>query len=159
MDNMQRFVHEFLHNKRGTVLDIGGADINGSYKRLFDPDRFAYIAADMAPAPGVALVMHDPYRIPLDSDSMDILISGQAFEHCPYFWLLFSEMVRVCKPGGLICIIAPSEGPIHRFPVDCYRFCPDSFAALAEYAKCEAVKIHHDERPPWRDLVGVFRKP
>jgi predicted O-methyltransferase YrrM len=140
------------------VLDLGGADINGSYRDVFAHPKFHYIAADLQPNDGVALVLNDPYAFPLADQSIDIVVSGQVFEHVEFFWLLFQEMVRVLKEDGLMLLIVPSAGPIHRYPVDCYRFYPDAFRALAKYANCHLETVWMDERGPWNDLVGVFRK-
>ena len=62
------------------------------------------------------------------------------------------------KPDGFIILIVPSAAPIHRYPVDCYRFYPDAFVALAKYTGIKVVDIWLDERDPWKDLVGVFSK-
>jgi predicted O-methyltransferase YrrM len=67
-------------------------------------------------------------------------------------------MIRVLKGDGLLFLILPSSGPEHRYPVDCYRFLPDSFAALAKYADAFLVEAWHDQRGPWRDVVGVMAK-
>jgi len=141
-----------------TVLDIGGADVNGSYRRLFVAPNVRYLAADLTKGPRVDIVLEDPYKLPLPDASVDVVLSGQTFEHSEFFWLAFSEMVRVTTATGLIFLIAPSAGPIHRFPVDCYRFYPDSFRALARYAGCHLLDVWHDERGPWQDVVGVFSK-
>jgi len=139
------------------VLDIGGADVNGSYRSLFPHTLFRYQTADLA-TERADIQLEDPYRIPLPDQSVDIVISGQMLEHCEFFWLAFQEMVRLVKPDGFIFLIAPSAGPIHRYPVDCYRFYPDAYAALARYAHCHLEACWRDERGPWHDLVGVFRK-
>jgi hypothetical protein len=139
------------------VLDFGGADVNGSYREVFSHNCYRYLGADVAAGPGVDIVLVDPYRIPLADSSVDIVVCGQAFEHCEFFWRAFEEMVRVLRPDGFIFLIAPSAGPIHRYPVDCYRFYPDSYQALARYAGCVLVEWWRDERGPWQDLVGVFR--
>jgi SAM-dependent methyltransferase len=140
------------------VLDVGGSDVNGSYREIFCHPRYAYTAADVAEGPGVQLVLQDPYRLPLDDAAIDIVISGQMLEHCEFFWLMFAEMLRVLRPGGFIFLIAPSAGPEHFFPVDCYRFYPDAYRALARYAGCRLVEVWRDERGPWQDLVGVFAR-
>jgi SAM-dependent methyltransferase len=164
LENMSKCYRRFIRGSeleasgRVTVLDVGGADVNGSYRDVFDGPQFTYLGADLAPAEGVAIVLDDPYRIPLDDASVDIVVSGQMLEHCEFFWLAFAEMMRVVKPSGFVFLIAPSAGPIHRYPVDCYRFYPDGFRALAKYANCETVEIWQDERGPWNDLVGVFRR-
>ncbi|HEY5409400.1 MAG TPA: hypothetical protein VIJ94_01620, partial [Caulobacteraceae bacterium] len=48
------------------VLDLGGADVNGSYRSIFEHSRYRYTAADLAEGPGVSLVLQDPYRLPFD---------------------------------------------------------------------------------------------
>jgi SAM-dependent methyltransferase len=150
---------EFINGRdRIVVLDIGGANVNGSYRDIFTNKKISYVAADLAANEGVDIVLHDPYRIPVPDGTFDLVISGQTFEHCEFFWLAFREMVRVVKDDGFVFLIAPSAGAIHRYPVDCYRFYPDSYAALAKYAKCYLERCWRDERGPWNDLVGVFRK-
>lgn len=138
------------------VLDVGGADVNGGYRQVFADPRFRYLVVDLAQGAGVDIVLEDPYRLPLADGSVDIVVSGQMFEHCEFFWLTFAEMMRVLKPGGYLFLIAPSAGPIHRYPVDCYRFYPDAYRALAKHADCHLLEVWLDERGPWRDLVGVF---
>lgn len=164
MENMQkcyeRYVclHEWGDRETIKVVDIGGANVNGSYADIFSEPPFEYLAADIDSGPTVDIVIEDPYKLPFEDNSVDLIISGQAFEHVEFFWVLFEEMMRVVKKDGLVLLIAPSAGPIHRFPVDCYRFFPDSFHALAKYADCHLIDCWHDDRGPWKDLVGVFSK-
>lgn len=164
MENMARCFRRYVgpklieSNSLLKVLDIGGANVNGSYRDIIEGYNFQYLAADIADGDGVDVHMVDPYKIPLEDNSVDIVISGQAFEHVEFFWLLFEEIVRVVKESGFIFLIAPSGGAIHRHPVDCYRFYPDSYYALAKYTNIHAVEVFHDLRGPWRDLVGVFSK-
>lgn len=139
-----------------TVLDVGGADVNGGYRPIFERPGVSYLTADLAAGDGVDVVLDDPYRLPFDDGTLDIVVSGQMLEHCEFFWLSFAEMMRVLKPDGFLFLIAPSAGPIHRYPVDCYRFYPDAYAALARHSRCHMVESWLDERGPWRDLVGVF---
>ena len=164
MQNMDRCYRRFLsgteieRRERVTVLDLGGADVNGSYRDLFRAPQYDYLGADLVAGEGVAIVLESPYEIPLEDASVDIVLSGQMLEHCEFFWKSFEEMVRVLKPDGFLFLIAPSAGPVHRYPVDCYRFYPDAYAALARYTGCELVDVWKDERGPWHDLVGVFRR-
>lgn len=139
-----------------TVVDVGGADVNGGYRQLFTHPRYSYITVDLEPGEAVDVVLDDPYKLPFEDASVDTVLSGQMLEHCEFFWLSFAEMMRVLKPGGFLFLIAPSAGPIHQYPVDCYRYYPDAYRALAKYADCHLVELWHDERGPWRDLVGVF---
>jgi len=144
------------------VLDVGGAEVNGSYRQLFaslirNSIVCEYVTTDIAPDVRLSTVQTDPYKLQFHDGSFDVVISGQTFEHCEFFWLLFKEMTRVCSPEGVIVLIAPSAGAIHRYPVDCYRFLPDSCQSLAGYADIDLVESWLDERGPFHNVVGVFR--
>lgn len=147
-----------LVSRRLSVADIGGADYNGSYRPMFERIGANYTAVDISDGAGVDVVMARPDQIDLESGSFDIVVSGQTFEHSGNFWELFAEMVRLCKPDGLIVVIAPSSGPEHRYPVDCYRFLPDSFQALADSQGVHLVDTFQSPYGPFFDLAGVFRR-
>lgn len=162
LENMQKCYERYLGRspilKRNPlkVFDIGGANINGSYADIFAAPKFQYRTVDTSAGEGVDIVLDDPYVLPFDDASADILLSGQCFEHAGFFWLAFAEMARVIKPDGLIFVTVPSAGPIHRYPVDCYRFYPDAMAALARYADIPMVDCWLDDRGPWNDLTAVY---
>ncbi|PYF11829.1 methyltransferase family protein [Rhodobacter viridis] len=157
MENMKRCVDWYLPEGDLHVIDLGASDVNGSYRQLM-PARVRYTGFDLAPGPGVDVVLDDPYSLPLPDASVDLVLSGQMIEHCAHFWRVFTAISRVLKPGGLAFINAPSAGPIHRYPVDCYRFYPDAYQALADWAGLRLVHCWRDERGPWCDLLGVFQK-
>lgn len=140
------------------ILDIGGANVNGSFADVFTNENMQYIAADMVAGDGVDVVLDDPYVLPYADGEIDIVLSGQMIEHCAFFWKSFAEMVRVVSKDGFIILIAPSDGPIHDYPVDCYRFYPDSYDALAQWTDCTLLDRWLDHRGLWKDLVGVFRR-
>lgn len=165
MTNMRLCIEKYLtprlkSGSAGTVrvVDIGSQDVNGSYRSLFDPASWDYLGVDMAPGRGVDLVIDNPYRIPLNDGYADVVISGQMLEHSEYFWLAFAEQVRLVNDDGFIVMIAPSKGPIHRFPVDCYRFYPDAYAGLAKLTNTVLIDCWMDTASEWGDLVGVFAK-
>ncbi len=164
LENMGRCIERYvmpLRERKSTirVLDLGAADVNGSYRELFaNVAGVSFMGADLTAGSGVDLVLADPYRIPMPDGFVDVVVSGQMLEHCEFFWLSFAEMVRVLSDDGVLVVIAPSGGPEHRFPVDCYRFYPDAFRALAKLAGCHVLDLWRDERGPWYDLVGVFSK-
>ena len=165
--HMGRLVETYLGQAETLeIVDIGSQDVNGTYRPIFSKPGWRYRGIDIASAPNVDIVMPDPYRLPLPSGSVDVVISGQAFEHIEYFWITFLDMVRVLRSGGKIFLIAPSRGPEHRYPVDCWRFYPDGFRALARFAKVDIVEVSTDWEPSpaddsaaWGDTVGVFEKP
>jgi SAM-dependent methyltransferase len=157
MENMRRCVDYYLPSGNLRVADLGSANVNGTYRELF-PARVEYTGFDLEPGPGVDIVLDSPYAIPWEDASADVVLSGQMLEHCAQFWRVFTEIARILKPGGLAFVIAPSAGPIHRYPVDCYRFYPDAYQALADWSGMRLVQSWLDEREPWHDLVGVFQK-
>lgn len=168
LEHMQQIAAKYLgeHNTPLRIADIGSYDVNGSYKPFFTRPDWTYIGVDLAHGPNVDIVLQSPYILPFASHSLDIMVSGQAFEHIEFFWLTWLEMARVLKPGGMIFLIAPSRGPEHRYPQDCWRFYPDGFASLAKFANFELLEVHtdwhqhnDDDSAQWGDTVGVFRQP
>jgi SAM-dependent methyltransferase len=165
-EHMTALVGDFLDPGTATsVLDIGSYDVNGSYRALFTSPAWSYTGIDLTEGPGVDVVLDTPYRFPFATGSHDLVISGQAFEHVEYFWMTFLEMLRVLRPGGMVFLIAPSRGPEHRFPQDCWRFYPDGYRALAGFGNCDLLQVTTDWEPhsdpdsgQWGDTVGVFRK-
>jgi len=102
--------------------------------------------------------------LPMADGSVDAILSSQVIEHLPDPEKAIAEAARVLKPGGLLFLIAPSRGPEHRYPQDCWRFYPDGYRALAKYGRCELVDVNTDwDAHPdpwsaaWGDTVGVFR--
>ena len=162
--NMARCVEKYAtraampKGRKAMVIEVGSADINGGFRGLFDSDRFEYVGMDLAPGVGVDLVLDDPYRFPLGDECADIVISGQMMEHNKFFWLTFAEKMRVLNKKGFCFVVAPSRGRIHRYPMDYYRFYPDSYSALAEYTNSVLVDCWLDWASPWGDLMGVFIK-
>lgn len=163
--HMQRLVSAYLRpDQKIHALDIGAVDVNGSYRTLFDQPSWRYTGVDLDAGRGVDVVLKSPYHLPFASGSIDVIVSGQAFEHIEHFWMTWLEMQRVLRAGGLVFLIAPSRGPEHRYPQDCWRFYPDGYRALAKLGDFEVIEVHTDWEPdedpgsaPWGDTVGVFR--
>lgn len=164
-EHMRRLVAGYLTPGQPTrAIDIGSYDVNGSYRTLFDQPGWDYTGVDLEAGPGVDVVLSSPYRLPFASRSADVVLSGQVFEHVEHFWMTWLEIQRVLKPGGLVFLIAPSRGPEHRYPQDCWRFYPDGYRALAKIGDFELLEVTTDWEPhpdigsaPWGDTVGVFR--
>jgi SAM-dependent methyltransferase len=145
-----------------TVIDLGSQDVNGSLRDVC-PANAHYIGVDFAQAKNVDVVLTDPYALPFETGSVDIVVSSSCFEHSEMFWLVFNEILRVLKPNGLFYLNAPSNGAFHRYPVDCWRFYPDCGNALVSWAKrCGlspallesfTTRQHNDI---WNDFVAVF---
>lgn len=143
MIRMEWFVKNYVPRDRDVrILDVGSYDVNGSYKVLFSGYDVDYIGLDMSEGPNVDYVPNDPYKWDeLLDDSFDFIISGNAFEHIEYPWLTITEIYNKLRNGGFACILAPNSMVEHRYPVDCYRYFSDGFAALARWANFQVVNI------------------
>jgi SAM-dependent methyltransferase len=146
---------------------------HATHRALLTAIDHEYLGVDIKPGANVNVVMKKPYRIPLKTNSVDVAISGQVFEHIAFPWVSFYELSRVVKPGGYIFLTAPSRGHVHDV-WDCWRYFPDSMRALAAITRMELREVHSDLSPTprrridytslnpwtyWGDTVGVFRKP
>lgn len=139
------------------VLDVGGMDVNGSLRPLFERIGAMFVAVDAKSGCGVDMVSQSVSELPFPAGDFDVVVSASTLEHCQEFWNLFVEMTRVCAEDGILIVLAPSGGPIHRYPVDCYRFLPDAMKALATYASVDLVDCIENPAGPWFDTIGVFR--
>jgi SAM-dependent methyltransferase len=156
-------------SKRGVVVDLGSQDILGSLRGACPPN-FKYLGVDFEGGKNVDLVLENPYEIPFEDNSVDIIVCSSVFEHSQFFWKLFLEILRILKPNGLLYLNAPSNGYIHRYPVDCWRFYPDAGLALVDWgvengfnpALLESFIADKDnaaiDEGWWNDFVAVFVK-
>lgn len=159
------FFENYLeHSKELTIVDIGSQDVNGSLRSVA-PKNNNYIGLDFVNGDGVDSVITDPYKLPLENESVDVVVSSSCFEHSEFFWLTFIEALRILKPTGLLYLNAPSNGSYHRYPVDCWRFYPDSGIALQNWGirsgyNCllleSFVGLRNNDN--WNDFVAVFIK-
>ena len=171
LDKMKSFSERYLYpfqSQSLRILDLGSQNIGGSYRSIFSGPNWKYVGADLLEGDNVDLVLKNPYKwSEIDSSEFDVVISGQAFEHIEFFWLTIGEISRILKPGGFCCIIAPSSGHEHRYPVDCWRFYPDGFSALARYGGLDVIESttswnednYTDGSNEWKDTILIAQKP
>ncbi len=170
-DRMADFCRDYLGDRTNeplTIVDLGSADYNGSYRPIFAQPPWRYIGVDLEPWKNVDLVLRDPYHWrEIRTANVDAVVSGQTFEHTEFFWETILEITRVLKPGGLCCLIAPASGNEHRYPVDCWRIYTDGFRALARYAGLTVLhsRTHWEELPryaqesnKWHESILIARK-
>lgn len=146
------------------ILDVGsldGQDYN--YSSIFDEKNWDYYGLDIQAGNNVDIVVTDIYNwFEIEDNSYDVVISGQFFEHLEFFWLTMSQIERVLKPGGYVCIIVPSNGPKHGGDMpNCYRFYEDGLRAMAKYVDLEVLHSSVDTREeanPWNDACLVAQK-
>lgn len=147
------------------VLDFGSYDVNGNFRDVLLASSFyldkgsskigkerssmkdggrratdilaEYVGVDMSAGFNVDKVVDPstPISDVFAEGEFDLVISGNAFEHDDFFWETFLRLCYVLKPGGFMYLNVPSKMHIHRYPVDNWRFLPDSTHALCKYAQ------------------------
>jgi SAM-dependent methyltransferase len=162
--NARRFFDTYVPKESKTFLEIGSY-LSSFNIRSLSSENSKYTGVDLGPGPGVDVVLTDPYKLPFEDNSFDYVISSSCFEHSEFFWVLFLEIIRVLKPTGLFYLNAPSNGDFHRFPVDCWRFFPDSGNAMSNWAKRNGYNTavieqytSDKESDIWSDYISIFIK-
>lgn len=146
------------------ILECGSMNVNGTL-RDFRPAGSCYVGVDLAAGNGVDVVIGPDSRLPFKTEAFDAVTSSSAFEHDSMFWVTFLELCRVLKSGGFLYLNVPSRGGYHRYPIDAWRFFPDSGIALRDWAR---INQHHIELlesfitqnrgVDWNDCVMIFAK-
>lgn len=159
-----RAIDTYSNVSTANILEIGSYDVNGSLRNHVGSDT-KYVGLDFEAGPGVDIVVTPGTAFPVEDDHFDLVIASSALEHDPAFWNTFLEMCRKAKRGGYIYINVPSNGVVHRYPQDCWRFYPDSGRALAAWARSQGQEIKlvesfiaNRQNDIWNDFVAVFHK-
>lgn len=179
---MRRCVATFVPvDRKLTVIDLGSAtsqqrvDQGMTHGALFAEHDAEVIGVDVIDGANVDVVLDRPYRLPFKSNSVDVVISGQVFEHIPFFWATVLEIARVLRPGGVFLMTVPSRGHKHMI-VDCWRYYDDGVRAMGAFSGLVVREARTDfpvRRPGrvfrvptnastdgyWGDTVGVLQKP
>ena len=167
-----RFFMTYLPDGSGkTIVEIGSQEIEPGKTnvvpsvRSVAPAGSKYIGVDFEAGRGVDVLLADPYVLPLDDETADVCISSSCLEHSEFFWLSFVEQLRILKPSGVLYMNVPSNGNYHRFPVDCWRFYPDSGVALQNWGRRMGYNpvllesfVGRQQSDIWNDFVAVFVK-
>lgn len=163
---MQYFVDKYVP-ENSMVLDFGGNNVNGNYRNIITGHTSTYKTLDWNNADYI-VKGYDWTDIP--KKHFDAVISGQVLEHDSYFWKSLENIKNACKDNGLVIIIVPSKGNYHTYPLDCYRFYPDSASVFAEILNADILEVvwnsdmnskhnkfifQHD--CSWGDLGMVFK--
>lgn len=90
-------------------VDLGGRNVNGSIRELFDPA--SWTAVDIADGPGVDVVANVTNWQP--DREWDLVCSTELLEHVAVPSWVIDTMYRCCRPGGVILITAaaPPRAP------------------------------------------------
>lgn len=96
---------DFFNNSK--VLEVGSLDVNGSIRDFFMGCE--YVGIDVAEGPGVNHVCQgQEYDAP--DGYFDAVFSCEVMEHNPYWIETMQNMIRMCRPGGLVVMTCATLG-------------------------------------------------
>ena len=145
-----------------TILDFGAMNINGTL-RDYCPPGVTYLGVDLSPGPDVDLTLDTFNSLRHPSTRYDLILATSVFEHDALFWNTFTDLCSLLSPQGILYLNVPSDGKVHRHPLDCWRFYPDAGLALQRWsalAGCPVKLIEsfvaNQGSDGWSDFVAVF---
>lgn len=108
IDYIKSIKEQFRTNfENVSVLEIGSLNINGSIRPFFE--NCNYLGIDIGEGKDVDLVCEGQnYDAP--DNSFDTVVSCECFEHNPYWFETFTNMIRMCKPKGLVIFTCATTG-------------------------------------------------
>ncbi len=152
------------------LLDAGAGDCH--WKNYF-PDAH-YIGMDLGVGDSredysKLDICGDLRKIPLEDESVDVIICIQVLEHLAEPWNVLTELNRILKKGGKLFITCPQSAPQHQVPYDFFRYTPFGLRSLLESRKFDVVwikpqrgnfyKIGHDFGGSARKIATLSEQP
>jgi SAM-dependent methyltransferase len=104
-------VRDFVFPFEGKVLEIGSYQVNedGLLRAIFS--GCSYYGVDLVEGPGVDIVASG-HEVAFPSDSFDVTLSAECFEHNPLWRETFINMHRMTRPGGVVIMTCASRGRV-----------------------------------------------
>jgi SAM-dependent methyltransferase len=116
-------LEENKHVFKGRVLDVGGKRDNrrGSFEPPYEQvEDWFFLNNDKQTNPDILI---DLPNIPLEDNSIDVVLCTEVMEYIYDFRELLFQMGRVIKPGGVLILSTPFIGALHGDSEgDYYRF-------------------------------------
>lgn len=89
----------------GSVVDLGGRNVNGTLRVLF-PRRWSYTAVDLLAGDGVDVVADAAEWQP--AKPVELVLCTEVFEHTPDAGLIAENAHRMLVPGGALIVTTAS---------------------------------------------------
>ena len=144
---------------RGNVLDVGGASFfKTAIERKIPFEHWTVLESSsesLSPSedPRVKIQIGDGCAMEYPSNSFDTVLNIQVLEHTFEPFKMFSECMRVLKPGGTAIFLIPQTGTIHLAP---YHFQNFMRFWVVEAARRTGVKIESLEPlGGWWTTIGA----
>lgn len=133
---LKKFLAEYVGNKESVIaLNLGSGNSNLS-KNISNVDIFPYDNVNLT---------CDINRLPLKSETVDVIINIAVLEHIPEPEKSVDEMYRVLKKGGVMYCFFPFMVGYHASPCDFQRRTIDGLKVL--FKKFEILDIQNGSGP------------
>lgn len=135
------------------MLEVGGSFSQNS-QSLFP--ELEYYNLDIKDNPDLPTIVGDitQENTSLESESFDLIVSHQTFEHINQPWLAAQEIVRLLKPGGFCYISTVWSWRYHPVPIDYWRFSPDCLTFL--FKDLEKLDVNFNLYHRRADMRGLW---
>ncbi len=110
-----------LMKQSGRAVRVIGVDLC--------PQAIEYARAKHSAA-GVEFAVGDVASLPLESETIDVVVSFETIEHVTNESQVVAEYARVLKPGGLLICSTPNEWPLEIAPFHTREYNRHSFCQL-----------------------------
>lgn len=130
-DNFEKFMDDYdVRQRCGLIFDELMKDVSFENKKVLEVGcGTGRISGEIASRKAVFMILDigenlvrqvtekygcegtvgDACNLPFDDGSFDMVISSECTEHTPNPVRAISEMCRVCRPGGIVCITSPNK--------------------------------------------------
>ena len=130
------------------IVEVGSYDVNGSLRDvlgLLQPAE--YMGVDIVEGPGVDKICRAENLVEtFGEQSFDVVVTSSSMEHIEDWRTALSNMKRVCKNGGMLLFIAPSDWPFHEYPGDFWRYGPEDIREI--FSDFDVLLLEEDKDIP-----------
>lgn len=124
-------------------LGVGGDEF--SSKELIMKNGVEYLGTDIAAGKNVDYIVdfEDPAQVKRcfpDKNEFGSILVPNVLEHVFNPILLLDNVFSILRKGGTCIIITPVIWPLHNYPLDCWRICPDFYEEYCKRRKYTIVK-------------------
>jgi ubiquinone/menaquinone biosynthesis C-methylase UbiE len=118
VEHLHRYALTFNHIDKKTVVDIASGEGYGSYLMskyaesvvgIDISDEAVYYAQNKYSAGNLKYVLGSAFKIPLDDNSVDVVVSFETIEHHDQHEEMMLEIKRILKNDGLLIISSPDR--------------------------------------------------
>lgn len=134
------FVKDSLSDRHyGVVVDVGVG--KAPYRSLIKCDKYISVDIERRGNPENLILADINESLPLQSNSVDLVIMTEVLEHLRNPGIATEEIFRVLRPGGRAIMTTPLLWPIHEEPNDYQRFTKYGLRSLLEKPGFKDIKV------------------